>query len=104
MTPFDLIDLAKRANSAAELISLAQSERIKLSEEDAQIYFERWHDGAELSDEELEEVGGGFGQAFSPEIVCDFCLRGDKLSINMSSGCAYFCDRCNRYCNGVKLK
>ena len=55
MKPFDLIDLAKRANSVSELITLANVNKIKLSNEDAQIYFDRWHSGGELSDEELEK-------------------------------------------------
>lgn len=102
MTPFDLIGLAKRANSAEELVSLAKADRIKLSEEDARIYFDRWHYGGELTDEELEEVGGGTGQNFA-HIVCEYCLKSDKLSINMSAGSAYFCERCNRYCSGKKV-
>ncbi len=104
MTPFDLIDLAKRANSVAELISLANVNKIKLSKEDAQIYFDRWHCDGELSDDEMEAVGGGTGQNFSGQVVCEYCLKNDRLSISMSSGGAYFCERCNRYCNGKQIK
>ncbi len=104
MSPFDLIELAKRANSVEEFISLAKDDKIRLSEEDAQIYFERWHADGELTDEELEAVGGGFGQDISKQIVCEYCLKNDRLIINMSSGGAFFCERCNRCCNGIQLK
>ena len=104
MTPFDLIGIAKRANSVEELVSLANANKIKLSDEDAQIYFDRWHSFGELSDAELEAVGGGAGQNFSVQVVCEYCLKGDRLSISMSSGGAYFCERCNRYCSGRQIK
>lgn len=103
MTPFDLIELAQRANSVEELISLAAAGKIKLSAEDAQIYFERWHGARELSDDELESVGGGAGE-LEAQIVCEFCRRGDRLSLDVSAGGGYFCERCNRHCNGVRTK
>lgn len=102
MTPFGLMELARRAGSVEELVSLAKAEKIKLSEEDAQIYFERWHGGAELSDEELEGVGGGWGEGDATQIVCEFCHRGDRLSLDVSAGGGFFCERCNRHCNGQK--
>lgn len=103
MTPFGLMELARRAGSVEELIALASAEKIKLSDEDAQIYFERWHDARELSDEELEGVGGGFGEGDTGKIVCEFCRRGDRLSLDVSAGGGFFCERCNRHCNGRKV-
>ncbi len=102
MTPFDLMELARRANSVEELVSLARSGKIKLSEEDAQIYFERWHGTGELSDDELEGVGGGSGESDAAQIVCEFCRRGDRLSLDVSAGGGFYCERCNRHCNGLR--
>ena len=53
MTPFDLIEQAKRAKSVEELIALAREDKIELSEEDARIYFERWHE-AVISEDDLD--------------------------------------------------
>lgn len=97
MTPFHLIELAQRANSVEELISLAEEEKIKLSRDDAQIYFERWHDGGELSDDDLEAVGGGFEESGAGKVICEFCGSGD-LFIDVSGG--YYCNGCNRHCWG----
>lgn len=99
MSPFHLIELAQRAQTVEELISLAKEEKIKLSLDDAQIYFERWHGGEELSDDDLEEVGGGTGGAFG-KTVCEFCGSGD-LFIDVSGG--YYCNGCNRHCWGKRL-
>ncbi len=98
MTPFHLMELAQRANSVEELISLAEAEKIKLSRDDAQIYFERWHDGGELSDDDLDAVGGGF-EDHAAGIVCEFCGSGD-LYIDVSGG--YYCNACRRHCWGKR--
>lgn len=99
MTPFHLIGLAQRAQTVEELIALAKEEKIRLSREDAQIYFERWHEGEELSDEDLEEVGGGFESA-AGKTVCELCGSGDLL-MDVSGG--YFCNGCNRHCWGKRI-
>ncbi len=101
MKPFDLIELAKKANTAEELVALARQGRIELSAEDAQIYFERWHGSCELSDDELDAVGGGTEQ-FAPNLVCEFCLRGDNLGIDLSGG-GYYCYSCRRSCRGKRI-
>ncbi len=99
MTPFHLIELSKRAQTAEELIELAQAEKIKLSRNDAQIYFERWHEGSELDDEELEEVGGGVDRT-AGKTVCEFCGSGD-LCIDVAGG--YYCNGCDRHCWGKRM-
>ncbi len=100
MTPFDLIELSKRAGSAQELIALAREQRIELSEEDAQIYFDRWHGMGELSDDDLDLVSGGVDQSGS--LVCALCGRSDGLGIDVS-GCGYYCYHCRCRCQ-VKYK
>lgn len=97
MTPFRLIELARRANSVEELIALAREDKVKLSDEDAQIYFERWHEGGELPDDDLEAVGGGAEERSAGGAVCEFC-GGSDLLIDVSGG--YYCLGCNRHCWG----
>ncbi len=96
MTPFDLIELSKQAHSARELVELARQQRIELSEEDAQIYFDRWNGTGELSDDDLDMVGGGTEQ-LAGNLVCALCLKGDRLGIDVS-GCGYYCYRCQCRC------
>ncbi len=100
MTPFTLIDLARQAGSVEELVSLAQQNKFMLSEEDAQIYFERWHDSGELSDEELDAVGGGYEER-AEKVVCEFC-GSDNLSVNLS-GSGFYCNGCRKPCRGERI-
>ena len=101
MTPFDLIALADRARSPEELVALAAEQKIKLSAEDAQIYFDRWHGAEELSDDELDLVGGG-AEAVAGGVVCEYCNRGDALGIDVSGG-GYYCYACKRACRGRRV-
>ena len=100
MELFDLIKLAKQAQSVEELTALAGKEKIKLSEEDARIYYDRWHGGYELDDDELDAVGGGYGGAGQEKYVCEEC--GDVLGIDVSEG-GFFCYKCNRRRNGIRV-
>lgn len=97
MTPFHLIELAQRARTVEELIALAKEDKLKLSFSDAQIYFERWHEGGELCDDDLEAVGGGVEDHAAGQPVCEFCGSGDLL-IDVSGG--YYCNGCSRHCWG----
>lgn len=52
--------LAARARTARELLSLAKAEGLSLTENEAQVLFQRLHHPiGELSDHELEAVSGG---------------------------------------------
>ncbi|MDE7399062.1 MAG: hypothetical protein K2N06_05985 [Oscillospiraceae bacterium] len=55
----ELIEKAKQAKSAEELLSLAKENEIELSEIEAKAYFEQLNKSGELSDEELDNVSGG---------------------------------------------
>ena len=57
----ELIAKAKAAKSAEELLSLAKENDYPLTEEEAQNYFNQFHATGELSDDELDQVGGGCG-------------------------------------------
>ena len=57
----ELIETAKTAKSAEELLELAKAENIELSAEEAAKAFAELNKAGELSDEELDNVSGGCG-------------------------------------------
>ena len=59
----ELLEKAKEAKSAEELLSLAKENGVELTSEEAAEYFAQLHTSGELSDEELDNVAGGGCQA-----------------------------------------
>ena len=59
MTHEELLLKAKAAQSAEELISLANENGMEMTVESAQAYFEQLHKTGELADDELDNVAGG---------------------------------------------
>ena len=57
----ELIEKAKTAKTAEELLEMAKEESIEMSAEQAAEYFATIHASGELSDEELDNVSGGCG-------------------------------------------
>ena len=55
----ELLEKAKTAKTAEELIEMAKAENIELSAEQAAKAFAELHKAGELSDEELDNVSGG---------------------------------------------
>ena len=55
----ELIEKAKTAKSAEELLAMAKAENIELSAEEAEKAFAELNKTGELSDEELNNVAGG---------------------------------------------
>ena len=55
----ELIEKAKTAKSAEELLAMAKAESVELTEEQAEKAFAELHKTGELSDEELNSVAGG---------------------------------------------
>lgn len=55
----EIIEKAKQAKSAEELMALAKENGIGITEEQAAEYFERLNRSGELSDDELDSVAGG---------------------------------------------
>ena len=55
----ELIEKAKTAKSAEELLAMAKAENIELTEEQAAKAFAELSKNGELSDEELDNVAGG---------------------------------------------
>ncbi len=57
----ELIEKAKTARSAEELIALAKENSIELSDDEAKNYFDKLNASGALSDEELNNVAGRCG-------------------------------------------
>ena len=55
----ELLEKAKTAKSAEELLELAKAENVELTEEEAAKAFEELNRNGEISDEELDNVAGG---------------------------------------------
>ena len=62
----ELIENAKTAETAEELLEMAKEESIEMSAEQAAEYFVTIHASGELSDEELDNVSGGCGSGDEP--------------------------------------
>ena len=62
-----LIEKAKSAKTAEELIEFAKAVNIELSAEEATKAFAELHKSGELSDDELDNVAGGCGEEEIPE-------------------------------------
>ena len=62
----ELIEKAKTAKTAEELLAMAKAENIEMTAEEAAKYFAELHKTGELSDEELNNVSGGCGSGDEP--------------------------------------
>lgn len=80
-----MIAKAKKAKTAAELMELAKTENMELTEEKAQELFARLHAEGELSDNELDDVaGGGCGGSAAPKYNV-----GDIVALAGDGRCQY---------------
>ena len=76
----ELLEKAKTAKSAEELLEMAKAENIELTEEQAAKAFAELNKMGELSDEELDNVAGG-GGGRPPKFS-----RNDRVSHKGSDG------------------
>ena len=83
----ELIEKAKTAKTAEELLEMAKAEKIELTEEEAAKAFEELNKNGELSDEELDNVAGGGcpGGATPPKFSVN-----DRVSHKGSDGKAVY--------------
>ena len=58
-TSKELLEQAKKASSAEELLAFAKENGVELTKEEADAYFAQINKSGELSDEELDNVAGG---------------------------------------------
>ena len=69
----ELIEKAKTAKSAEELLAMAKAENIEMTAEEAAKYFAELHKTGELSDEELDNVSGGCDEIKYDELQMYIC-------------------------------
>ena len=81
----ELLEKAKQAKTAEELLAMAKAENIELTEEQAAQAFAKMNKNGELSDEELDNVAGGGCQGRPPK----FSLN-DRVSHEGSDGKAVY--------------
>ncbi|MBQ5794187.1 MAG: hypothetical protein IIW17_09230 [Clostridia bacterium] len=55
----ELIEKAKAAKSAEELLALAKENNVELTEQEAKTYFEQLNQNDTVSDDDLEMISGG---------------------------------------------
>ncbi len=85
MTSFtpEMIEKARAAKSAEELLALAKENDVEMTEENAKAYFEQLHKSGELADDELDNVAGGG------------CYKGDRLIVSVANFCELWtCKKC----------
>ena len=80
----ELLEKAKMAKTAKELLAMAKAENIELTEEQAAKAFAELNKMGELSDEELDNVAGG-GGGRPPKFS-----RNDRVSHKGSDGKAVY--------------
>ena len=77
----ELLEKAKTAKSAEELLEMAKAENIELSAEQAAKAFAELNKTGELSDEELDNVSGGCGRDYEPSGETPKFHVGDRLAM-----------------------
>ena len=100
----EMIERAKQAGSAEELLALAKENGVEFTEEEAQLLYDRWNASLELSDEELENAAGG--SLCSEKAKCPYCgsenvtEKNSVLLFSDRSGSEYthlyYCNACHR--------
>ena len=97
MTNEELILKAKEAKSAEELIAIAKENGMEMTEESAKAYYEQIHKTGELSDDELDNVAGGWCYhdgnrvvtplSWCPDWICDECGSSYEWVEQDATGC-----------------
>lgn len=86
----EVLEKAKQADTAEELMAVAKENGVELTEEEAKSYFEQLHRSGELSDEELDNVAGG---------ACvqkkDYQAKDGRMVVTVGYCCDHFvCEYC----------
>lgn len=94
----EMLEKAKTAKSAEELLELAKANGVNLTEEEAKTYFNQLNKSGELADDELDNVAGGAGckpTALSKRESGDDIQVGDVFRLySRFSGTYLYCSAC----------
>ncbi len=77
----EMLEKAKTAKSAEELLAMAKAENINFTAEEAVKAFAELNKTGELSDEELDNVSGGCGRDYEPSGETPKFHVGDRLAM-----------------------
>ena len=77
----ELLEKAKTAKTAEELLEMAKAENIELNAEEAAQALAKMNKNGELSDEELDNVAGGCGRDYEPSGDTPKYHVGDRLAM-----------------------
>ena len=77
----EMLEKAKTAKSAEELLEMAKAENIEISAEEAAKAFAELNKTGELSDDELDNVAGGCGRDYEPSGETPKFHVGDRLAM-----------------------
>ncbi|MDY5356080.1 MAG: Nif11-like leader peptide family RiPP precursor [Eubacteriales bacterium] len=77
----ELIEKAKTAKTAEELLEMAKAENINFTAEEAAQALAKMNKNGELSDEELDNVSGGCGRDYEPSGETPKFHVGDRLAM-----------------------
>ena len=86
----ELLAQARTAETPEALTAMAAEHGVPLTPEEAQAYFNQFHQTGELADEELDNVAGGKG-----------CMNGGKMVVTVGTRCAnrienWMCVKCGK--------
>lgn len=87
----ELMNKAKEAGSADELLVLAKENEIDMTVEEAEYAYAKLHKSGELADDELDNVAGGCSASSSCPDTCPVC-NGTKFEQGEDGG--WICSGC----------
>ena len=87
LTP-ELIEKAKNAKSAEELLELAKANNVEITEEEARAYFDQLNSNGSVSDEELDAVAGGASVGGVPLTPAFKLEKGDRIMLKNWKQCS----------------
>ena len=105
LTP-EIIEKAKAAASADELIAIAKENGLEITSEEAKTFFEQLNANGAVADEELDLVAGGCGgeDTYEEGEMVDFktpcpdckCILAFYSKADSQGGCFVRCAQCNK--------
>lgn len=81
----ELIEKAKTAKTAEELLAMAKAENIEMTAEEAAKVFAQLHKTGELSDEELDNVSGGCDEIKYDELQMAICPSNIEFAFEIGT-------------------